>query len=439
VEVRVDVATGLVSVGEQRWPVELDCRTGSATVDAGGTRLEVVPLRWIEKRRLARWAHLGPDFVAHQRSRLAGGGDLSAHEAAVVGAVAAWLDAGALPLDARLLSTVTLDVCRGAGLALRDLDDRDATEVEAMWSAVRDREGEDPAAEAPPATGGADAGAGPGGGRGPRPRSDDAGWADSTRIVFPSPLDDPAGPAPGDGDRPSHKDGDRDRPPPADQGRPEPEREPHNAVENGPALAGAAVISDADRAPAPDRGWPERGRLPPPPTGDLAGLGRPVLADAPPDAPPDVPEPDPRSQDHVAGDPSPPPPAGRPARGLRVVPVAPAAIGRVSGRSPEPPPGAAASPPRPSGPGSAAPAPGVERPRGPVAGGWAATGAARAPLPQPAGDASAPQPTAWFDPDGQAFPPPPGRHDVTDELVEAVIEALADRVERAAADLGIGV
>ncbi|MEA2717542.1 MAG: hypothetical protein QOI99_1859, partial [Actinomycetota bacterium] len=223
-EVRVDVATGLVSVGERRWPVELDCRTGSATVDAGGTRVEVVPLRWIEKQRLARWAHLGPDFVAHQRSRLAGGGDLSADEAAAVGAVAAWLDAGSLPLDARLLTTVTLDVCRGAGLALGDLDDRDATEVEAMWSAVRDREGEDPAAEAPLGAQGADAGAGPGGGRGPRPRSDDAGWADSTRIVFPSPRDGGAGPAPGDGDRPGHQDGDRDRPPPADQGRPDSDR-----------------------------------------------------------------------------------------------------------------------------------------------------------------------------------------------------------------------
>ncbi|MEA2933138.1 MAG: hypothetical protein QOI56_1923, partial [Actinomycetota bacterium] len=65
--------------------------------------------------------------------------------------------------------------------------------------------------------------------------------------------------------------------------------------------------------------------------------------------------------------------------------------------------------------------------------------AARAFLPQPAGDASAPQPAARFDPERPAFPLAPGPHDVTDELVEAVIEALADRVERAAADLGIGV
>ena len=59
----VDAAAGAVVDGERRWPLRLDCRTGAAVVTFGDRELAIAPLQWRHKQRLARWAHLGPDFV----------------------------------------------------------------------------------------------------------------------------------------------------------------------------------------------------------------------------------------------------------------------------------------------------------------------------------------------------------------------------------------
>jgi hypothetical protein len=138
---RVDAAAGVVTDDHRTWSLDLDCRTGGATVVVGDVAYRVAPLRWREKQRLARWAHLGAEFVTRQLVQLAVDEDVRPPDEgseAVVAAVAAWVngETPGLPLESGLLTHVTVDVCRGTGLAPVDLDDRDAIEVEAMWSAL---------------------------------------------------------------------------------------------------------------------------------------------------------------------------------------------------------------------------------------------------------------------------------------------------------------
>jgi hypothetical protein len=142
-DTRVDARAGRVSAGAGSWPFALDCRTGGATMELGGAEIEVRPLRWREKVRLARFAILGLPFLDEQVLRLA----LPAESATPEGdereaalALALWLndpgDADPLPLQAPLLATATLEVCAAMGVAPSALDDRDAVEVEALWRAV---------------------------------------------------------------------------------------------------------------------------------------------------------------------------------------------------------------------------------------------------------------------------------------------------------------
>ena len=80
--------------------------------------IAVAPLRWRHKQRLARWAHLGPDFVAEQRTALAvdPAEDWDDDDAsASVAAVAAFLDGATLPLAAELLAEVAIEACRATG------------------------------------------------------------------------------------------------------------------------------------------------------------------------------------------------------------------------------------------------------------------------------------------------------------------------------------
>ena len=91
----VDAAAGAVVDGERRWPLRLDCRTGAAVVTFGDRELAIAPLQWRHKQRLARWAHLGPDFVTSQRAALAldPADEWEADDVRVVAAVAEFLDA----------------------------------------------------------------------------------------------------------------------------------------------------------------------------------------------------------------------------------------------------------------------------------------------------------------------------------------------------------
>jgi hypothetical protein len=138
---RVDPAAGLVSLGDQSWPFDLDLESGTATVELGGTRLRLRPLRWREKVTLARFAHLGEEFLERQlvRACLVGGAAPEPGPAAeAAAALARWVNdpGGAeatLPLRTDVLSEVTLDVCRALGVRPADLDARTAAEVEELW------------------------------------------------------------------------------------------------------------------------------------------------------------------------------------------------------------------------------------------------------------------------------------------------------------------
>src|ERR1700742_3701385 len=147
--VRVDAAAGVVAEGAVRWPLRLDCRTGTAVLTVGNRDLAVAPLRWRDKQRVARWAHLGQAFVAAQRIELAvpPGTVLDDGTRPLVAAVADFLDGDALPLSPDLLSEVAVAVCRLTGLAPAAFDDRDAIDVESAWRSTTPEQPSHSAAE----------------------------------------------------------------------------------------------------------------------------------------------------------------------------------------------------------------------------------------------------------------------------------------------------
>ncbi len=142
---QVDPDRGEVSVGDRRWPFELDCRHGTLAVDFDGERWRLQPHSWRAKRILARFAHLGERFLQEQFVRLALGeagpmpDDPARREALL--ALARWLNAPGgeppLPLDQRVLATVTVQVCAAMQLAPGAVDDLDAADVELLWRASR--------------------------------------------------------------------------------------------------------------------------------------------------------------------------------------------------------------------------------------------------------------------------------------------------------------
>src|SRR5262249_45000333 len=67
--VRVDPLREEVRADDRAWPFALDCRADVATIELGGVTYRVRPLRWREKRNLARYASLGEEFVERQLVR----------------------------------------------------------------------------------------------------------------------------------------------------------------------------------------------------------------------------------------------------------------------------------------------------------------------------------------------------------------------------------
>jgi hypothetical protein len=133
----VDERDRVVRSGGEEWRFTLDLRAGSAAITVRGIPYRVTPLRWIEKRRLARLAHLGESFVTEQFWHLCvspGDRKLAVEPLAL----ARWLSSGgleahALPLDSSLLARVTAQTCRALGVAPTALDDLEACEVETLW------------------------------------------------------------------------------------------------------------------------------------------------------------------------------------------------------------------------------------------------------------------------------------------------------------------
>lgn len=146
----VDTRSGTVRDGERQFRFTADCLAGTATLDCDGRRIGVRVLRWAEKSALARFASAGAAFLSAQLLQVCAGAAESDPECAAALALLLWLDAPdepPLPMDARLLAQVTLDLCAALGTSVDDLARRPAAEVETLWRAM-DRAATAPADDA---------------------------------------------------------------------------------------------------------------------------------------------------------------------------------------------------------------------------------------------------------------------------------------------------
>jgi hypothetical protein len=132
--------------GDSEWPFVIDCANGDAHIRVADCDYVLRPLGWRQKRNLARYAHLGEQFLQTQFLRISLDDpqrDLpeSTNERDVLSALARWLNAPdgnfGLPLDKQLLASVTLDICRDMQLPPSTFDALDASEVEMLWQAAR--------------------------------------------------------------------------------------------------------------------------------------------------------------------------------------------------------------------------------------------------------------------------------------------------------------
>jgi hypothetical protein len=139
---RVDQQRQRVCLDGQEWTFVLDLRRDVALLQGTQRLLEVRPQSWGEKRRLARFASMGEDFVRHQLREMCvnpGGDDLVTDELEAALALAAWLSSGGdagLPLDPGALMRATLTVCRELGVKPETLDALPAYDVESLWRQV---------------------------------------------------------------------------------------------------------------------------------------------------------------------------------------------------------------------------------------------------------------------------------------------------------------
>lgn len=143
--VYIDANSCAVRDGDAVWPFDIDCRDGVAHIALDTCRYVLRPLSWREKRNLARFTHLGEQFLQTQFLRLSlketdAEFPMAGEERAVLSALARWLNAPdgnfGLPLDRQLLASVTLDICRAMNLVPTAFDALDAMEVEMLWQAA---------------------------------------------------------------------------------------------------------------------------------------------------------------------------------------------------------------------------------------------------------------------------------------------------------------
>jgi hypothetical protein len=138
----VDAANQSVRCGDSAWPFRLDVRQSCATIALADVEYRVRPLIWQEKVRMARFAHLGESFL--QSSFLdccVSSGERGAEAEQILTALAAWVnlpddDTDGLPLDSTRLAKVTLDVCRSMNVGPSQLNDLPAPMVESLWRSL---------------------------------------------------------------------------------------------------------------------------------------------------------------------------------------------------------------------------------------------------------------------------------------------------------------
>jgi hypothetical protein len=239
--------------------MEIDLRTGRAAMEFGGRRFLVGTIQWDELGALARFAHLGPPFVRRELVRLAvheeGGPPAEAAEEEILAAVAMWLATAGreapLDLDPANIAAATRDVCRSLRIAPAELDGRPAPDVAALWRSCA------PVDEGPAADTAGRVAEEPAAAEEPAGAGDEDGY---TRILV-VPDEEPPGPVdPEDGTEP-RTGGPEDASTPPDQ---------IAAAASSPVTAEASprVSETAPAARRPRHGedaWPqEQGRMPRP-------------------------------------------------------------------------------------------------------------------------------------------------------------------------------
>jgi hypothetical protein len=148
---QVDALAQRIVSGDREWRFQVDCREDSVSLELNGTVYRVRPLRWREKRALARFVSLGEEFLKREFVRVSLADPdrepAKAEETDVLFELARWFNTpesgDLLPFDAPVLAKVTFDLCRAMGLAPKDFDQRDASEVELLWTAAQGAGGEE--------------------------------------------------------------------------------------------------------------------------------------------------------------------------------------------------------------------------------------------------------------------------------------------------------
>jgi len=152
----VDAVREEVRVGERCWRFSLDCRRNTVAAALDGASFCVRPLRWGEKRNLARFARLGASFLEREFVKLSLDPDTELprddDQFAALLALARWINTpnydGALPFDEILLTKVALGVAAAYRFMPDRLDGLYAFEVELLWAGEEQR-AEDREASAP--------------------------------------------------------------------------------------------------------------------------------------------------------------------------------------------------------------------------------------------------------------------------------------------------
>jgi hypothetical protein len=142
VQASVVASSLVVRFEESSWPFQLNLREGTASIAVDGRVYEVRPLTWREKTRLARFAHLGQEFIqARFLEACLGGPDnypATGSSQAVLEALAMWInlpseDVYGLPLEQNTLANVTIELCRSLGVGPMAIGELSAPEAEMLW------------------------------------------------------------------------------------------------------------------------------------------------------------------------------------------------------------------------------------------------------------------------------------------------------------------
>jgi hypothetical protein len=153
----VDAAKQSVRCGDSAWPFRLDVRQGCASIALADAQYRVRSLTWQEKVRMARFATLDEAFL--QSSFLdccVTGGDRAVEHTQILTALAAWMnspdaDTAGLPLDGAQLAKVTVDVCRSMNIGPAEIVELPAPMVESLWRSLDQAPQSEPSGRMPPA------------------------------------------------------------------------------------------------------------------------------------------------------------------------------------------------------------------------------------------------------------------------------------------------